>query len=194
MIQGAEVQFGNGGVVTQVKLSSDFSAIQTLRLLNNSQQETIIALLEDYGHVVPASKIAIKHIETTSKMAEVRVEDPKFSDDISRRFRNDYTEKDMKKVSVKPILETGAAGSHGNRLQLSSICCTWHQPSRLAWLKFISHSNAEDAKMVLKQYRIFDRKIVSIFPKNVPGSIFSTGILYERHYVASGKLGCQNHT
>lgn len=121
-------------------------------------------------------------------MAEVRVEDPNFSDDIIRRFKNDYTEQDMKKVSVKPILETGGSGSQGNRLQLSSVSCTWYQPSRPAWLKFISQRDAEDAKSVLKQRQIFDRELEISFQESTPLPYFRRGYIMSEVTLQVGNL------
>lgn len=58
---------------------------------------------------------------------------------------------------MKPLNSISRDGTTGSRLQLSTVNCTWFQPSRVAWLTYDNEVKAENANDRLQENEIRDR-------------------------------------
>jgi hypothetical protein len=83
---GASVTFEAGGVVSIVKLSSDFSAIQISGLSPDVQAIFVTGILAGLGFQLPESSVSIKSLGAVGSVAEVKVEDPHFAKVASRKI------------------------------------------------------------------------------------------------------------
>jgi hypothetical protein len=159
-VNGASVTFGPGAEVSEVKLESDFSTIQILGLPATTKSQAISDFLEGLGFKVTDSCIVVKSIGTIGCVAEVRLEDPKFADQVTRRFDDVVGKGGKHDLSIKVLHRNAASGSLANRLQLSTVSCTWYKPSRVAWLHYYSYERAEAAQDFLTKHgTILDRQI-----------------------------------
>jgi hypothetical protein len=153
----ASVTFEGGAEVSNVKLSSDFSAIQILGLSPDVRTSFITSLLAGLGFQVPESSVLVKSLGEEGSAAEVKVEDPNFAKDVTRKFESQKEETTKRNISIKPLAGRVVTGALANRLQLGTVTCTWYKPSRIAWLMYRSHADAMNAKQALGSRKILQR-------------------------------------
>jgi hypothetical protein len=159
-VNGATVLFAAGAEVSSVKLPSDFSTIQILGLPGNAKAETITALLNTLGFPIIESCIHIKSLSALESVAEVKVEDPRFAHSVAHKFDTELGKEHKGELSIKILQGVGGSGTLVNRLQTSSVSCTWYKASRAAWLHYNSSKKANDAsKFLMKNGKILGRKI-----------------------------------
>ncbi|TAQ88724.1 hypothetical protein B7494_g2990 [Chlorociboria aeruginascens] len=146
----AKVTFKAGAEVEDVKLASDVSTIQITNLPPNCKLENVSGLLERLGSSVPESYIQIKHLGDSVSAATVRFDDPQSGKNILRKFESQPGKGANDKISMKllPI-----SGTLANRLQMSSVACSWYRPSSTAWLQFHDATTAIAAKKTLESHR-----------------------------------------
>lgn len=155
---GAEVHFGPGAEIVDLKLASDFSTIQILQLPENTGSEFIVDLLQNLGFTVPQSVIQLKNVTHPGGLAEVRIQDPDFAAAVVKKFNT--TTGINRMLSVKQVLGNSSLDHLGNKLRMSSVTCTWYAASQVAWLQYDNAQNARNAEKVLKAQRlILNRKI-----------------------------------
>lgn len=99
----------------------------------------------------------MKSLGEEGSVAEVKLEDPTFARAVTRKFDSRGEDNIKSNISIKPLAGTAAAGTLANRLQLNTVTCTWYKPSRIAWLMYRSHANAEEAKHALQSRKILQR-------------------------------------
>jgi hypothetical protein len=155
-MNGARVIYGPGAEVLSVKLASDFSSVQISGLAPDTNASTVCKLVSDLGYLVEGSQVILKHLGQMGIIAEVRIENPSFAKDVIRKWEQEKTKKN-KDLSIKPLTGTSGNGATGNRLQLSTITCTWHQASRTACLRYRKNFAADEAREELEKNTILDR-------------------------------------
>jgi hypothetical protein len=155
-MNGARVIYGPGAEVLSVKLASDFSSVQISGLAPDTKASTVCKLVSDLGYPVKESQVILKHLGQIGIIAEVRIENPSFAKDVTRKWEQGKTGKN-KELSIKPLTGTSGNGATGNRLQLSTITCTWHQASCTACLTYGSQYDADEAMEQLEENTILDR-------------------------------------
>jgi hypothetical protein len=155
-VNGARVNYSAGAEVVSVKLVSDFSSVQITGVAAVAQASFVRKLLSDLGHPIEESQVILKHLGQAGLVAEVRAENPSFAKDVTRRWEKQKTERN-KEISIKPMTAASGNGATGNRLQLSTVACTWYQASRIAWLSYDDEDNADEAMERLEENKIRDR-------------------------------------
>ncbi|KAF2190004.1 hypothetical protein K469DRAFT_542180, partial [Zopfia rhizophila CBS 207.26] len=146
IIAGATVTFGDGAAVSALSLPSDFSAVSMSNIPPNKSIQDIISLLKNLGFLdIPPNSIHLKHLpQTSSQTAEVRVEDPDFAHYLLDKTGSTVPF-DGSMVLITPVQFGGKSDSSTNRLQLTSVTCTWFNPSQVAYLHYGTESLAREA-------------------------------------------------
>lgn len=101
----------------------------------------------------------MKCLGEEGSVAEVKVEDSTFAKLVTRKFESQQGKVAKSKISIKPMGGSAATGALANRLQLSTVTCTWYKPSRIAWLVYRSYTDARNAKQVLESRKILERSL-----------------------------------
>jgi len=157
---GAAVQFGPGAKVAGVKLASDFSAIQLSRLPINSTAEIVQSLLATFGLTVPLEAIRTKNVDSVATVADIKVEDPIFAEDATRVIEDQLRKEEKTKLKVCSKAVSNEYGSSANRLQISSVSCTWYKASCIAWLHYRHWDRAQKAEKFLNSGgKVLGRKL-----------------------------------
>ncbi|KAI9738723.1 MAG: hypothetical protein M1834_008228 [Cirrosporium novae-zelandiae] len=178
---GANVEFGPGAEVCSFTLLSDYSEIQILDLPVGSTQEQIRQFLSPLGYIIPLSGIQMK-IVGSSKTADIRVSDPFFGENAVRELHNvPFLGKPIKVHSI----QTSISGEGSiNRLQASTIRCSWFKASRIAWAHYDSEYAATRVAKRLNGRIFHDRKIQckfqpgsdTVFTPRRPNKIYSVTV------------------
>jgi hypothetical protein len=153
-INGAIVNYGAGAEVSNIKLASDFSSIEIAGLAAEVKPSTVSKILLDLGHDIDESAVTFKPSGKHGSIAEVRIEDQSFAKDIVRRWEQLA---EPRNISIKETTSTTESGTTEKRVQLSTVTCTWYQPSRLAWLTYSEEASATRAIDILGEIKILDR-------------------------------------
>ncbi|KAL8346389.1 hypothetical protein RB598_000341 [Gaeumannomyces tritici] len=129
---GAVVKFAEGASVSDLSLASDFSAIRLDNLPSESTPASVIQLLGDLGLTAPDDCVRVRQASNGgAASADVKVRDPSFAaavrDRLSERISN---------ISATRIDVPMAAGSGLHRIDCCKVLCSWHRPTRTAWLNF----------------------------------------------------------
>ncbi|KAK0114810.1 hypothetical protein ONS95_014291 [Cadophora gregata] len=156
-IHGAAVTFSAGSRVSSIKLASDFSTIQISGMPAGAGQDEVRAVLAGLNFAELEATITVKQLGGIGAVADVKVENPTFATDATNRFQARQQEEQFRRLNIKPLLASSATGTLGNRLQLSTVSCSWYQASCVAWLTYPSHRAAEAALHRLKSRKIRGR-------------------------------------
>jgi hypothetical protein len=123
--------------------------------------------------------------------AEVRVEDPLFAGVVCKGLGRKQTLRTVTAVSI-PVPMT--RGSSVHRVDRKKVLCSWHRPTRIAWLNFGSRDVAEQVKRHFSTgtYSVGGNIVVAVGPTgsgnprnplswtvslaNLPGSILARDI------------------
>ncbi|KAF4628087.1 hypothetical protein G7Y89_g10062 [Cudoniella acicularis] len=170
-LNGARVTFEDGAEISSVKLASDFSRIQITGLSSGVSAAFVTGILLGLGFQVPESNILVKALGTEGSVAEVKMEDSGFAKAVIRKFDSSKNVGAGTKIAVKAMGENISKEGQVNRLQLSTVTCTWWRPSRSAWLVFKSQTDAARAKVVLESRAVLGRILTCSLQ---PGIRFST--------------------
>ncbi|KAH7383128.1 hypothetical protein BKA64DRAFT_761293 [Cadophora sp. MPI-SDFR-AT-0126] len=156
-IHGASAAFSAGAQVSSIKLASDFSTIQILGMSAGAGQNDVRAILSGLGYLNLEATITVKQIGGMGAVAEVRVENPAFATEATNKFQSRQKDEQFRKLSLKSMIGSSATGTLGNRLQLSTVSCSWYQASCVAWLTYPSHRAAEAVLRRLQSTKIRGR-------------------------------------
>lgn len=129
---GAFVQFGDGAVVEKISLPSDFSAVRINRLPGDASPTSVTMLLSELGFDVSRECIRVPpRGEAPLCSANVRVEDTQFAKRLCTvmRGRGDGYE-------AIPISAPMPQATNSRRVDAKKVHCSWHKPTRTAWLNF----------------------------------------------------------
>ncbi|KAL1966255.1 hypothetical protein VTN77DRAFT_4608 [Rasamsonia byssochlamydoides] len=136
---GAVVHFDDGARISKVSLPSDFSAIRINGLPFDSTPESVAAMLSELGFNVPVACVRTTSQEGSHHMsADIRVEDPRFATSFCKRVDSARAAKGSKysQLEVTPVVPAVLSESAARRVDCKKIVCSWHKPTRLAWLNF----------------------------------------------------------
>ncbi|PVH74461.1 hypothetical protein DL98DRAFT_499801 [Cadophora sp. DSE1049] len=156
-IHGASVTFSAGAQVSSIKLASDFSTIQILGMPAGAGQDDVRAILSGLGFDGLEATITVKQIGGMGAVAEARIENPTFATEATNKFQCRQQDEQFRKLTIKSLIGSSATGTLGNRLQLSTVSCSWYQASCVAWLTYPSHRAAEAALRRLQSSKIRGR-------------------------------------
>ena len=146
--------FDDGAVVQSLSLPSDFSSILLSGLAPESNSGDVTTYLIGLGFdSIEEPCVRLKQIPSSSEqVAEINVPDPAFARLFLEKAgpNPSFYGRDVTATPQQQISSKSEAGSSAKRLQLSTVSCTWQQPSKRAWLYFGSHLVARQAVKRLK--------------------------------------------
>ncbi|KAH7113789.1 hypothetical protein B0J11DRAFT_541320 [Dendryphion nanum] len=143
---GATVTFGDGATVSTVFLPSDFSSIQLSNLPLDQTVQDIQGLLAEYGFPnIKHDAIRMHHsIQAKLQSVVIKIQDADFASTFLQRSGPNIKLGGLP-VSVTKLHIGGTSDAGSNRLQLSSVQCTWYRPSRVAFLGYTNERHAKEA-------------------------------------------------
>lgn len=151
-LKGAEVNYGHGAEISRVDLHTDFSAVQISGLTAESRLEPLQELLSDLGFPIPLDKFRSKTLAKGKIIVEIKIKDPEFARKVVAKF-NKEVGKSYGEVEIKPLqVGTENKSLSGNKLQMSSVICSWFKASTTAWLHYSTEQTARRAKDILIQH------------------------------------------
>ncbi|CAF9924986.1 hypothetical protein IMSHALPRED_006344 [Imshaugia aleurites] len=161
-LRGASVMFGPGAQVYDLNFPSDYSAVQMTSLQLSWDAEAFQGFLATLGETVPLSSIRIKTVTRPhSIVATARIRDSGFAQRLKLKADTAVGGTHVPDIAVT-ILQVGSKSeSSANRLQMSTVSCTWYKPSRVAWLHYNTTGKARAAERFIesRNFRIGGREI-----------------------------------
>lgn len=161
-LRGASVIFGPGAQVQDLEFPSDYSAVQMTSLQPKCDAEAFQTFLATLGETVPQSSIRIKTVTNPpSVVAHVSVRDPEFSHRLKAKADIGVEGLLIPNIAVS-ITQVGIKSeSPANRLQMSTVSCTWYKPSRVAYLHYnnIGKARAAEGFITNRDFKIAGRRI-----------------------------------
>ncbi|KAI1126260.1 hypothetical protein F5Y10DRAFT_293914 [Nemania abortiva] len=173
-ISGALAYFDAGATVTKVVFTSDLSAVQLTGLPRDSTREAVLDLLRSRGvDVSKVNPIRVIYGDPYSS-ARVEAEDPRFAESVAATFGRRVTSQQGARVHAVPITtETfSASDSNALRVDCKKVHCSWHKPSKTAWLNFGSEAIAKRVYERFKkgEYMILDQMVHPSDPRRGAGT------------------------
>ena len=185
-LRGALVMFGPGAQVCELEFPSDYSAVQMTSLQPHCDAEAFRKFAATLGETIGLSSMRIWQVTNPpSTAASVRVRDSGFAQRLKEKADLSMDGTRVSDITVS-IAQVGIkSASSGNRLQMSTVCCTWYKPSRTAWLHYNSIGKAKAAERFItgRDFRIAGRKVEATLqiPEHRP--------LHQKSTVTSVRLG-----
>ncbi|SLM39676.1 Zinc finger, RING/FYVE/PHD-type [Lasallia pustulata] len=173
-LNGAVVEFGPGGAVSSFSLPTDYSSIQILDIPSTATAVKIHDFLESLGLEVPLSAIHVKGVGT-SAVVDVKVKDPLFCEKAVRTLHSVPFE--GQPITVRSIQAGSASGVSANRLQASTVRCSWYKASRVAWAQYDTKHSAERAARAMNG-RAFGDRIIQCKLQGGPQTRYRPGMIY----------------
>ena len=161
---GAVVGFGPGAEIDNLEFPSDYSSVQISCTQADCNAQKIQDMLESLDEAVPLSCIRTRAgLNNAPFIAQVKVKDPRFGQRIKVKISEGLEKHQISGLVVNVIQVGNQINLSANRLQLSSVSCTWYKPSRMAWLHYtnLGKAKAAEAFIVKKDLRIAGCKIMA---------------------------------
>lgn len=160
-LKGAEVTYVHGAEIARVDLHTDFSAVQISGLTVESRLEPLQKLLSDLGFPIPLDKFRSKTLPKGKVIVAVKMQDPEFAKKLVAKFNKEVGKGNDEEVEIKQ-LQLGMENESllANKLQMSSVICSWFRASTTAWLHYSNVGIARGAERILNQHgKILGRKV-----------------------------------
>lgn len=173
-LRGASVIFGPGACVRELEFASDYSAVQMTSMKPDCDAEAFQSFMARLGETVPLSSIRVKNVtKPLSTVATARIRDTGFAQRLKLKADTTIGGSHVPDIAIT-LLQAGIdSESSMNRLQMSTVSCTWYKPSRTAWLHYNNIGKARAAERFIgsRDYRIAGRKIQATLqvPKHISG-------------------------
>jgi hypothetical protein len=145
-MSGAFVKFSPTVEISSVKLASELLALQILHLPLDISAEKIQHLLGGVGFKVALPDIRIKPSDG-AVAAEIPADDPVLAEKAVREL--DGLLLGNERMSVRKVQTGVDPGVLTNRIQLSTVLCSWYKASRVAWAQYRSMNRAQQASKTL---------------------------------------------
>lgn len=162
---GTLIQYGNGAKVLKVTLPTDFSAVHLSMLPPGSSPLHITTILAQLGFNVPAACVRVPpQGNATHCTADIRVEDPFFAKRLCTELSSrEMTSEATTRIIAAPIGVSIPQGSNDRRVDCKKVHCSWHRPSRSAWLNFGNQDIARKThdKFNTGIYKVLDHQVKS---------------------------------
>ena len=171
IFDGAVISFKIDGTIDNVKLASDSSTIQILGLQGDSSVQTVADLLKALDYSIPITKIQLKALGGSTALAEVTVDDPTFADNVVHKYLRNAGLNRRSRLSIKKVQGRSTATGVSNKLQISSVTCTWYRASRVAWLHYDSAKEAEESKRYLERHPVIQGRTIQCTVKPPPRTV-----------------------
>ena len=161
-LRGASVTFGPGAQVQELEFPSDYSAVHLISLQPSCDAASFQRFMVRLGETVPVSSIRVRTVkEPPSTVASVRIRDTTFAQRLKSKADSDTPGTRTPDIAVTIVQVGMGSESSVNRLQMSTVSCTWYKPSRIAWLHYNNTAKARAIERFIasRDYRIKGRKI-----------------------------------
>ncbi|KAF2873566.1 hypothetical protein BDV95DRAFT_592913 [Massariosphaeria phaeospora] len=160
-IGGATVTFKNGVEVSMLSMPSDFSAVclSNIPLGTTVQKICETLAIAGYMDLSPAS-IQLHHVPQTSNMsAQIKVADPDFARKLMQITKSTV---DIygKAIPITVSQQTAKSELGMNRLQLTSVSCSWHVPETEAEVRYDSGVTASKILTSIKSAQLDGRRVI----------------------------------
>ena len=178
-LRGASVTFGPGAQVQKLDFPSDYSAVHMTSLQPNCDAATFQRFMARLGETVPVSFIRVRTVtKPPSTVASVRIRNTGFAQRLKLNAENNTEANNVSDIAVTIVQVGIKSESSVNRLQMSTVSCTWYKASRIAWLHYnnTGMARAFERFIASRDYRIEGRKIQATLqlPKHYSGRQKST--------------------
>ncbi|KAK4207449.1 hypothetical protein QBC37DRAFT_95807 [Rhypophila decipiens] len=171
-IGGAIVAFGDGAAVSKLSLPSDFSAVRLSNLPSDSTPTSVAALLlKTIGDDVVREEHVVRVFTvpggTTTCSADIKMEDPMFATTVCGKLRSQAR---LEATPIPPPMQGGTSNIH--RVDCRKLHCSWHRPTRTAWLNFGTEGIAHKVhdKFNAGVYKILGSSVTAGAPTGGEGS------------------------
>jgi IBR domain, a half RING-finger domain len=134
------VHFREGGNVSYIRLPSDI-IVQFTNLPPDFTCLGLSELLQPFGFRYSGSNILIYDRENAAASAEVQMEDVVVAEMVCQSLDKTFLEDH--KVSAHLVRNHTRSDTATSRLQLTSVACSWHKPSRQGWATFDEEAEAQ---------------------------------------------------
>ena len=164
-LRGASVVYGPGAQVQEVEFPSDYPAVHMSSPQPNCDAVNFQRFIARHGETIPVSSIRVRTVtEPPSTVASVRIRDTGFAQRLKSKADAETQVNNVPKIAVTIVQVGIESESSVNRLQLSTVSCTWYKPSRIAWLHYNNTGKARAIERFIasRDYRIKGRKIQAI--------------------------------
>ncbi|CAI6341192.1 unnamed protein product [Periconia digitata] len=160
---GAEVMFDGGASVSSISLPSDFSTISMTHIPSHISRHDICDMIKSHGfeNITPASITLHSEKNSAPQSARIILADPTFATRFLQAAGPTF-DFGGSVVSASTVTLGGDTSVGVNRLQLSTVSCTWHQPSKIYYLTYSSRIQADRIVDAAKKraVNLHDRKLV----------------------------------
>ncbi|ERF72296.1 hypothetical protein EPUS_02183 [Endocarpon pusillum Z07020] len=160
-IQGAAVQFASGVGLLSLRLASDISAVHIENLPADITPERLSELLAPSEYRLNTDNIVMRALPNGTATANIEHHLPDFADKIIELY--DATSIAGHIIRVRHSQVTEKKGSSVNTTQISTVVCSWHKPSRVAWAHYERPGDAKRAQQVMDNKWIDGRKVQCSF-------------------------------
>ena len=149
-LQDASITFIPEAQVQELDFPSDYSALHMTSLQPNCDVVTFQRFMARLGETVPVSSIRVRAVtEPPSTVASVRIRDTGFARRSKSNAETNTEATDVPDIAVTIVQVGMESESSVNRLQMSTVSCTWYKASRIAWLHY---NNTAKARAIEKIY------------------------------------------
>jgi IBR domain, a half RING-finger domain/Zinc finger, C3HC4 type (RING finger) len=142
-LRGATVHFREGLDIFYVTLPSDPFKIHLTNLPADISVLHLARILRPLGFQYSGTNVLIHSQTDSSASSEVHLEDYFTAEIICQSL--DKTHLGNHIISAQLLRNATVSDSASVRLQITSVACSWHKPSRLAWANYRNESEAEKA-------------------------------------------------
>jgi hypothetical protein len=134
-IEGAEVHFGTGTNMRYVRLESDIVSVRITNLPVNTSLDTLFNLLHPYGIEYFSSIVLYLNDSCLGPSCEVEPNNAYLAESICQAL--DKTTLKDHETAVQLAEDTdNIQAATVSRLQITSLSCSWPEPSKVAWIYF----------------------------------------------------------
>jgi hypothetical protein len=128
------VKFKDGAAVSKISHPSDFSAVRLSKLPPESSPVSVAALLASLDVTVSTDNVrVITQAGAANCSADITAENPEFAKTACSKLRACAA---SQHIDAIPIPVPMPRGSNLHRVDCRRVQCSWHRPTRTAWLSF----------------------------------------------------------
>jgi hypothetical protein len=141
--------------VLDIKLASEFFTIQVFGASIDSNAHEFCKILTDEFHNTPNFSTVIRRSERGGWIIEVRVPNSWWATEVVEACK--VIRLTHPGLSVREIVGGVENSSTASRVQLSTVTCTWYEPSRVAFLVYSNETKFVTATHALRTMKTLNR-------------------------------------
>ena len=174
-MRGVLVRFRDGAKLVKISVPSDFSAAHIINLPSGSTPLSITRLLARAGLAISTTSVRMipRNDGTRGRTATIQVEDPSFADRLCCQLGKKGDIPGTEDITAARINVTlpQSYGASSRRIDCHKVHCSWHKPTRTAWLNFGSKDISQKVKDRYSSgvYKVLDQKVKCTGPTRGAG-------------------------